>query len=734
MRIFLCLLLAVAACTGKPKPLCTDADGDGVSAGTSPTCGGDCNDNDRTVYRTVTLFTDADGDGLGVGTGKPQCIGALVPKGFATKSGDCDDNDQHCTVDCSDQDHDGVRACDGDLDDTNPHCILTLVDHDADGYCADHDCNDNSPLHWDDCATCIDTDGDGHGEGCDVGTSDCDDNDTDNWDQCGTCVDADGDQFWTGCNRYVTRQGEDCDDTSPACTLDCQDSDNDKVSACQGDCNDSRGTSTPCTLFGTGSVAQIADVAGGNGANITILAIDSITLVGSDDALPAGTFLTGAVPPLATATSICTGATNLKLACAAQTLNSFPSPVAGFFVPKGVTLTLHGAGPFTMNSTGDVFIGGSLVTDTPGASIVINGDGVHDFTLSGSIDTHAATCAGPTKCDAGNITLHNFANAALLGNINAFGAPGPATLVGGVGGTITIDATNAYFASSVDIHSGENQSATSAPNGGTFGLTASTVVARLNISAAGGNALGGHGGALPHPQDPGNGGGVTLRAVNGLASSAGFNVTLLGGVATGPVSANNNGGVGGSATVQVQDGAGAETLSSPTLIVTGGASANGAGGVGGAVQILIGNDDSTLRTLSVTGRIDASGGGGATNSGVPGTVTVASEIKTAGAGVSATLSIDAPMTCNGAVGSGVIEIGVFDLATPYDNRVTGADVSIAANITTTGDLAINADTLSGATTSSLVDAACDISSYTNISAFSTTGGGACSHVNTAPPF
>ncbi|MCA9688059.1 MAG: hypothetical protein R3A51_09425 [Nannocystaceae bacterium] len=60
---------------------------------------------------------------------------------------------------------------------------------------------------------CVDNDGDGHGEGCELGP-DCDDDDYNNYDAgCETCVDSDADNFWVGCDQYDDlKPGPDCDD------------------------------------------------------------------------------------------------------------------------------------------------------------------------------------------------------------------------------------------------------------------------------------------------------------------------------------------------------------------------------------------------------------------------------------------------------------------------------------------------------------------------------------------
>ncbi len=56
---------------------------------------------------------------------------------------------------------------------------LCCADKDGDGYgssldCAGPDCNERSPMHWDDCGSCIDEDNDGYGQDCSLG-NDCND-------------------------------------------------------------------------------------------------------------------------------------------------------------------------------------------------------------------------------------------------------------------------------------------------------------------------------------------------------------------------------------------------------------------------------------------------------------------------------------------------------------------------------------------------------------------------------
>ena len=134
-----------------------DADNDGYSDGTTLTqcvrptgyklvseltaTSGDCNDNDATVWQSVSLYIDKDGDGYDAGTAT-VCYGATVPAGYSvsTKGRDCNDNDA------------SIHAP-----------VLYYVDADGDGYgssvtaqfcqstspagysAVGGDCNDNDP-------------------------------------------------------------------------------------------------------------------------------------------------------------------------------------------------------------------------------------------------------------------------------------------------------------------------------------------------------------------------------------------------------------------------------------------------------------------------------------------------------------------------------------------------------------------------------------------------------------
>jgi hypothetical protein len=70
---------------------CVDPDGDyfGINCPAGP----DCAPSDPLRHATMMLYADADFDGHGTGTISEQCVGELVPPGWATNNNDCNDAD-----------------------------------------------------------------------------------------------------------------------------------------------------------------------------------------------------------------------------------------------------------------------------------------------------------------------------------------------------------------------------------------------------------------------------------------------------------------------------------------------------------------------------------------------------------------------------------------------------------------------------------------------------------------
>lgn len=118
----------------------------------------------------------------------------------------------------------------GTTDDSADTGQVGCVDADGDGY-GDNcelgpDCDDNNAGAWTDeaCATCVDQDEDGWFGACDaypdgIEGPDCDDSNGCVWtdEGCANCVDTDNDDVWIGCDVYgACAPGPDCDDTNPS--------------------------------------------------------------------------------------------------------------------------------------------------------------------------------------------------------------------------------------------------------------------------------------------------------------------------------------------------------------------------------------------------------------------------------------------------------------------------------------------------------------------------------------
>ena len=208
------LLIWLAACG-------TDADGDGVTAGTDcddadltvnpnmpEICDGKDNNCDGTVDEGVltTFWADADGDGWGDPEAATEAC--VLPADHAVRADDCDDSDG--TI------HPGAREDDCD-DPTDYNCdgSVGYDDVDEDGYAACVDCNDGEP----DDHPGADERCDGDDNDCDGLTDEDDAVDAEAWYRDAD-ADAYGDPAWshTSCAPpagYVA-DDTDCDDLNPA--------------------------------------------------------------------------------------------------------------------------------------------------------------------------------------------------------------------------------------------------------------------------------------------------------------------------------------------------------------------------------------------------------------------------------------------------------------------------------------------------------------------------------------
>ncbi|MFH1466699.1 MAG: SUMF1/EgtB/PvdO family nonheme iron enzyme [Pseudomonadota bacterium] len=179
------------------EEVCTDADGDGVTADLDcddahangpEVCDGVDNDCDGTADEDAldadTFYADADGDGYGdAGSVIEACE---APSGYVSDDGDCDDGDAGVNPDA-------VETCDG-------------VDEDCDGA-VDEDAGD-APTWY------LDQDGDGYG--------------------ISTAADREACEPPEG---FADNEG-DCDDLDIAVGVGCRDFDGDGQSPDEGDCDD----------------------------------------------------------------------------------------------------------------------------------------------------------------------------------------------------------------------------------------------------------------------------------------------------------------------------------------------------------------------------------------------------------------------------------------------------------------------------------------------------------------
>ncbi|MCA9518932.1 MAG: hypothetical protein KC635_28545, partial [Myxococcales bacterium] len=218
---------------------------------------GDSLGNDPTVSR-VRLFSDADGDHDGV------CDACDCAPGNGDYGADCDmDDDGYCALAAGTLNADpAVAGCDSDTppggsgvgsdcNDAAPtanpgHLVETGfcndgLDNDCDGPvdaadlpdCAIDDCTDNDHDGYGAGTTCIAPDCDDTSPAC---TTDCSDVDQDGIPDCRDgCIDRDRDGYGVGPDCVAP----DCDDDAPTCTTDCTtDADANGIPDCKQDCVD----------------------------------------------------------------------------------------------------------------------------------------------------------------------------------------------------------------------------------------------------------------------------------------------------------------------------------------------------------------------------------------------------------------------------------------------------------------------------------------------------------------
>lgn len=73
----------------------------------------DCDDTDKDVWSTVSVYADNDSDGVGAGARIEQCTKNNIPESFSTKSYDCDDTESslwRMSVIYQDYDGDGIGS------------------------------------------------------------------------------------------------------------------------------------------------------------------------------------------------------------------------------------------------------------------------------------------------------------------------------------------------------------------------------------------------------------------------------------------------------------------------------------------------------------------------------------------------------------------------------------------------------------------------------------------------
>lgn len=301
------LVLALAGCKDKPADTggCdtptwfADADRDGFGnpergaceeAPTYVQAGGDCNDDDSSIYPgateecdgednncdgaidegtagTGTYYLDSDGDGFG--DDATAIVTCGQPDGYAAAGGDCDDSDSNVYPNATEYCDDVDADCDGDLNDPDSVDAVTYyADADLDGYgdpgLSSTLCESEPGVVGND-LDCDDNEADVHpnaDELCNGADDDCDDVvDEDGINPLAWYPDADRDGYGDpdGSTRQscsqpsgYTANNEDCDDgnggVNPGATEVCAD----------GIDNDCSGDGAPCELSGN-MLLSVAD-------------------------------------------------------------------------------------------------------------------------------------------------------------------------------------------------------------------------------------------------------------------------------------------------------------------------------------------------------------------------------------------------------------------------------------------------------------------------------------------
>jgi hypothetical protein len=185
-----------------------DADGDGHDVSV------DCDDNNNKVHPAATevcngiddncdsvideglstvFYVDQDGDGFGVDEASTNLTACTAPLGYATKAGDCDDNNKLANPAATEECNGFDDNCDGQIDETGKK--VWYVDNDGDGFGVDGagnvtactsppgfadkagDCNDDdlsvNPGAAEITGNAIDENCDGNAAPCPIGLIEC---------------------------------------------------------------------------------------------------------------------------------------------------------------------------------------------------------------------------------------------------------------------------------------------------------------------------------------------------------------------------------------------------------------------------------------------------------------------------------------------------------------------------------------------------------------------------------